>query len=128
MLLEILRALECFATEVTLVRLQGYVNANVRGDVVTLDGGGATCAPLAGQVEVVGALATDVAFADVILGWLLASGIATRKKVRLPCAIRRVSTRNTCNNSGGKHLGFKADLHKELRRCRIARRILATGR
>lgn len=81
MLLQILRALECFATEITLVRLQGYVNANVRSDVVTLDGGGATCAPLAGQVEVVGALATDVAFADVILGGMLASGVATRKNL-----------------------------------------------
>ena len=67
MLLQILWALERFATEVTLVRLQGYVNADVRGDVVTLDGGGATCAPLTGQVEVVGALAADMAFADVVL-------------------------------------------------------------
>lgn len=73
MLLEILRALECFATEVALVRLQGHMNANVRGDVITLDGGGATCAPLTGQVEVVGALATDVALADVVLDVLLAS-------------------------------------------------------
>ena len=73
MLLKILWTLECFATEVALVRLQGYVNADVRGDVVTLDGGGATCAPLTGQVEVVGALATDVAFAYVVLNVLLAS-------------------------------------------------------
>ena len=75
MLLEILWALECFATEVALVRLQGYVNADVRGDVVTLDGGGATCAPLTGQVEVVGALAADVAFAYVVLDVLLASDV-----------------------------------------------------
>lgn len=70
MLLEILWALECFATEVALVRLQGHMDANVRGDVVTLDGGGATCAPLTSQVEVVGALATDMAFAYVILDGL----------------------------------------------------------
>jgi hypothetical protein len=69
-LLEILWALECFATEVALVRLQGHMDANVRGDVVTLDGGGATCAPLTSQVEVVGALATDMAFAYVILDGL----------------------------------------------------------
>jgi hypothetical protein len=73
-LLEILWALECFATEVALVRLQGHMNANVRGDVVTLDGGGATCAPLTGEVEVVGALATDMTLADVVLDVLLASG------------------------------------------------------
>lgn len=70
MLLEILWALECFATEVALVRLQGHMDANVGGDVVTLDGGGATCAPLTSQVEVVGALATDMAFAYVILDGL----------------------------------------------------------
>lgn len=73
MLLEILRALECFATEVALVRLQGYMNSDVRGDVITLDGGGATCTPLTGQVEVVGALASDMALADVVLDVLLAS-------------------------------------------------------
>lgn len=73
-LLEILWALECFATEVALVRLQRHMNANVRGDVIALDGGGATCAPLTGEVEVVGALAADVAFADVVLEVLLASG------------------------------------------------------
>jgi hypothetical protein len=66
-LLQVLRALEGFATEVTLVRLQRNVNADVRGDVVTLDGGGATCAPLAGEVEVVGTLAADMALAHVIL-------------------------------------------------------------
>ena len=74
MLLEILRALERFATEVALVRLQGYVNSDVRGDVVTLDGGGATCSPLTGQVEVVGALAADVAFAYMVLDGISASG------------------------------------------------------
>ena len=74
MFLEILWALERFATEVALVRLQGHMNANVRGDVVTLDGGGATCAPLTGQVQVVGALAADMAFAYVVLGVLLVSG------------------------------------------------------
>jgi hypothetical protein len=49
------------------VGFQRNVNADVRGDVVTLDGGGATCAPLAGEVEVVGALAADMALAHVIL-------------------------------------------------------------
>jgi hypothetical protein len=35
--------------------------------VVALDGGGAAGAPLAGQVKVVGALAPDMALADVVL-------------------------------------------------------------
>jgi len=72
-LLEILWTLERFATEVALVRLQRHMNSDVRGNVITLDGGGATCAPLTGQVEVVGTLATDVALAYVILDDLLAS-------------------------------------------------------
>jgi hypothetical protein len=67
MLLEILWALEGLATEIALVRLQRHVNANVRGGVVTLEGFGATFTPLTGQIEVVGALAADVALAHVIL-------------------------------------------------------------
>lgn len=86
MLLEILRTLEGFATEVTFVRLQGHMHTDVRRDVVTLNGCGATCAPLAGQVEVVGALAADVAFANVILELLLATGEY--------CDDRRVDTRD----------------------------------
>jgi hypothetical protein len=74
-LLEILWTLERFATEVALVRLQRHMNSDVRGNVVTLDGGCATCTPLTGQVEVVGALATDVALAYVILDDLLVSGV-----------------------------------------------------
>ena len=67
MLLQILRALEGLATEVALVRLEWDVDADVGGNVVALDGGRSACAPLAGQVEVVGALATDMAFANVVL-------------------------------------------------------------
>ena len=67
-LLQILGALESLAAEVALVRLQGNVNTDVRGDVITLDGGGAAVAPLAGQVQVVCTLATDMALTDVVLG------------------------------------------------------------
>ena len=67
MLLQILRALEGLATEVALVRLEWDVDADVGGNVVALHGGRSACAPLAGQVEVVGALATDMAFANVVL-------------------------------------------------------------
>jgi hypothetical protein len=67
MLLEILGALERFAAEVTFVWLQRNVHSNVRGDVITFDGGGTAVTPLAGQIQVVGALAADMALADVIL-------------------------------------------------------------
>jgi hypothetical protein len=67
MLLEILRALESLSAEFALVWLQGNVHANMRGDVIALDCSGAALAPGAGQVEVVGRLATDVALANVLL-------------------------------------------------------------
>jgi hypothetical protein len=67
MFLEVLGTLEGLAAEITLVRFERDMHSNVRGDVIPLDGGGATAAPLARQVEVVGALATDMAFADVFL-------------------------------------------------------------
>lgn len=65
--LQILGPLEGLATEVALVRLQGDMHANVGGDVVTLDGGGVAVTPLASQVQVVSALAADMALADVFL-------------------------------------------------------------
>jgi hypothetical protein len=67
MLLQILRALESLAAEVALVWFERDMHANVRGDVVAFDGGGSAGTPLAGEVEVVGALAADMALADVVL-------------------------------------------------------------
>ena len=67
MLLEILRTFKRLAAELALVWLQRNMDANVGGDVVTLDGGSATATPLAHKVEVVCALAANVSFADVIL-------------------------------------------------------------
>jgi len=66
-LLEILRTLERLSAEVTFVWLQWNVDSDVRGDVVALDGGGSALIPATGQVEVVGALASNVLLADVLL-------------------------------------------------------------
>ncbi len=67
MFLEILRTLEGLATKLAFVRLQGDMDTDVGGDVVTLDGGGSALAPGAGQVEVVGRLAANMALADMFL-------------------------------------------------------------
>lgn len=67
MLLQILRTLKSFPTKVTLVRLEGNVDSNVGGDMITLDGGGATTSPLTSQVKIVCTFATDMTFADVLL-------------------------------------------------------------
>ena len=67
MFLEILWTLESLAAEVAFVRLQRDVNTDVRRDVVALDSRCATRAPLAGEVEVVSALAADMALANMVL-------------------------------------------------------------
>lgn len=67
MLLEILWTLEGLSTELTLVRLERYVDTNMGRDMIALDRGGTTAAPTAGQVQVIRALATDVTLADVVL-------------------------------------------------------------
>jgi hypothetical protein len=77
-LLQILRTLECLATEVALMRLQWNMDTNVRSNVISLDCGGAAVAPLAGQVQVVGALTTNVTLTNVIL-----YGVSIRKHIRL---------------------------------------------
>jgi hypothetical protein len=77
-LLQILRTLECLATEVALMRLQWNMDTNVRSNVISLDCGGAAVAPLAGQVQVVGALTTNVTLTNVIL-----HGVSIRKHIRL---------------------------------------------
>lgn len=66
-LLQILRTLEGLTTEVALMRLEWYVDTNMRRDVVALHGGGSACAPLAGKIEVVCALAADMTLANVVI-------------------------------------------------------------
>ena len=67
MLLQILRTLEGFSTEFTLMWLQGYVDTNVRCDMVAFNGGGMTIPPLTGQVQVVCTLAANVTLTEVLL-------------------------------------------------------------
>lgn len=67
MLLQVLRTLEGLAAELAFVRLERHVNANVRGDVVALDGGGAARVPLASEVQVVGALAANMTLTQMFL-------------------------------------------------------------
>jgi hypothetical protein len=43
------------------------MDSNVRSDVIALYSGGVALAPLAGQVEVVSRLASDMALADMFL-------------------------------------------------------------
>jgi hypothetical protein len=54
------------------------VDSDVGGDVIALDCRSTTVAPLTRKVEVVGAFAADMAFAHVVLKYLLASGVETK--------------------------------------------------
>jgi len=65
-LLEILRTLECLATEVALVWFEGNVNSNVGGDMIALHGCGTALIPATGEVQVVCALASNMLLADVL--------------------------------------------------------------
>lgn len=67
MLLQVLRSLEGFTTKVAFVRLERNVYADVGGDVIALDRRRAAVAPLASEIQVVGALSTNVSFADMVL-------------------------------------------------------------
>lgn len=67
MLLQILGALESLTTEVAFVRLKWHMNADVGGDMITLDCCGVASAPLAGQVEVVGAFTSNMTLANMLL-------------------------------------------------------------
>lgn len=66
MFLQILRALERLSAEVTFVRLERDMDTNVRCDMVALDGGGSALVPSASEVQVVGTLAADMLFANVL--------------------------------------------------------------
>ena len=74
MLLQVLGTLEGLAAELALVRLERDMDANVRGDVVALHSGSAARVPLAGEAEVVGALAANMALTDVFLRSVVSMG------------------------------------------------------
>ena len=112
MLLQVLGTLEGFAAEIALVRLQWDMHADVRGDVITLDSGGTAVAPLAGEVQVVGALAANMTLADVILRGVSVSDL-------------------TAMRSGTKRQGHqrpRSNLHKVALESGSVRRSLATDR
>lgn len=79
-LLQILGPLESLAAKVAPMGFQGDMNSNVGSDMITLDHRYGAVAPGAGQIQVIGALATDVAIADMVLQ------VAT---ISFPCRIVR---------------------------------------
>jgi hypothetical protein len=66
-LLQVLWAFEGLPTKVALMRLQRDMDADVRRDVISLDGSSTAVAPTASEVQVVCALATYMSLADVVL-------------------------------------------------------------
>lgn len=66
-LFEILGALESFAADVAVVWLEGGMDANMGGDMITLSTTDVTAFPFAREAEVVGGLATDMVVAEVLV-------------------------------------------------------------
>src|SRR2546430_1836097 len=71
MFLQVLRSFKGLAAKVTFVRLEWNMHANVRSDMIALDGGGTAVPPLAGEVQIVGALSTDMPLANMVLNFAL---------------------------------------------------------
>lgn len=67
MLLQILGPLKSFAAEFAPMGFQRNMDSNMRCNVIALDYRDGAITPGAGQVEVVGALATNVGIADMVL-------------------------------------------------------------
>lgn len=67
MLLQILGALKRLATKITSVRFQGYMDPNVGRNVVPLDHRNVTVRPPTLEVQIIGALAPNMALANVVL-------------------------------------------------------------
>jgi hypothetical protein len=66
-LLQVLGPLEGLATEATLVWLEGDVDPDMGGDVIALDSAGVASLPATDEVQVVGALSSDMPLAQVVL-------------------------------------------------------------
>ena len=66
-LFEILRPLKSLSTEIASVRLQWYMDTNMRGDMVALHDRDPATTPRTSEVKVVGALPTDMSFTNMFL-------------------------------------------------------------
>lgn len=66
-LLQVLRALEGFLADLADVWLEGCVDSEMTGDMVTLCTGCTAVLPLAGETEIVGALSADVVVAEMVV-------------------------------------------------------------
>jgi hypothetical protein len=129
-LLEILGAFERLSAKVALVRLQGHVDTDVRSDVVPLDCSGAAVAPLAGQVQVVGAFTANMTFTDVILRIIshaqnsnaASPTTEARHVVSLEECLRRVARQRVVSRRSfatGRQVGHQTSLQRRRASLRI---------
>jgi hypothetical protein len=106
-LLQILGPLEGLATEIALVRLQRHMHSDVGGDVIALDGGGVACSPLASQIQIVGTLATDMAFAHVFV-----EGLGSRRLLSTAYPLTRELLARTVHRAHGSGGGSGCRGHR----------------
>jgi hypothetical protein len=73
MLLQVLGALESLAAEATLMWFERDVDPNVGGDVVALDRAGVASLPATHEVQVVGALPSNMSLTEMLLEIIMMS-------------------------------------------------------
>jgi hypothetical protein len=122
-LLKILGSLKRLATEVAFVRLERDVNADMRRDMVAFHSGCPAVSPLAGQVEVVGALSTNVTLTNVILQkgqkFSSSANVAEDREGQKP-----PKATGKCSKPSARK---EINIHKAAQQRRIVRRSLSTG-
>jgi hypothetical protein len=79
MLLQVLGAFKRLLAEVAFMRLQRDMHTNVRRDMITFHSSGMARTPSTGQVEVVCALAPNMALTNVVLWIQLANATNATK-------------------------------------------------
>jgi hypothetical protein len=67
MLLQVLRSLKSFSAELTFVWLEGDVYSNVGGYMITFHCAGVAPFPATDEIQVVGALSSDVPLTKMLL-------------------------------------------------------------
>ena len=94
MLLQVLWTFEGFATEVAFVWFQRDVDSDVRSDMVAFDGGSVTVAPLAGQVEIIGTLPSNMTLTNVFLRITVSAKTRLGRQARLTYNCSAVGARS----------------------------------
>lgn len=110
MLLQILRSFESLSAEIALMRLQRDMDANMRRDVVALHRRCPAVAPLASEIQVVGALSAYMPLTNVILEIIVSESlyIMLIKRKEISVDLGNEESRNLAAAPTGNHVTFES--------------------